>query len=393
MATATAGPPTGRELLHAVDLTELPQSRVALLLVSTEGRDKLFKVVQYVLHLAAWSLQRHTLFPEQTNAFRGAWARRLAMNAATVRNGRELFALGRFVVTAIELIDIVRRLRAMLAGRERYSARRYRIVAVLLVRAVASVVRGVLRNAAFLASKDFFGFSLGGATANAMRRVMVACALAIAGAEFVQNFLRLKRPGWWLSDEAETIACDCSQPADRRQLERLVFPAADAERGCPAPRSLLFLDAVAPGDMAVRCQLCMVESPMLPLDDDQREPSAAAADGSPGLKRADHAAGTDRVAKADAARARSERDGGVLLLPWIVHRLRTALFLVGRHHNLTHSLLLQAKAAADLYVAAVTDPLAVLASDDAAIRDDPVLPVAGLVSAFVGLSRAAMTAQ
>lgn len=92
--------------------TELPTSAILYVLTTSEGRDKLFKVLQYSLKLGIWVLCLPNVLPEVFAPFTSRWTERLAGNVQTIRNGRSMFKLGRWLICMFHLKVVVERLLA-----------------------------------------------------------------------------------------------------------------------------------------------------------------------------------------------------------------------------------------------------------------------------------------
>ena len=78
---------------------EIPPSRLLYVLTTSEGRDKVMKTSQYVLKLLIWLLQSERLWPPGSVALFRQAALRFAANIQSIRDGRALFKLGRWLVT------------------------------------------------------------------------------------------------------------------------------------------------------------------------------------------------------------------------------------------------------------------------------------------------------
>ncbi|KAF5223886.1 hypothetical protein ECC02_003074 [Trypanosoma cruzi] len=89
---------------------DLPRSTFLYVLTASEGRDKLFKCLQYGLQLMICLLKRPMLFTTDSQQFAGYWAERFWRNINTIRHGRSLFKLGRWVLNLFFLEDIYGRL-------------------------------------------------------------------------------------------------------------------------------------------------------------------------------------------------------------------------------------------------------------------------------------------
>ena len=89
----------------------LPTSSLLYILTTSEGRDKMFKLLQYTLKLCISVLVTKDLFPPDAQRFTDYWSGRLQRNISTIRKGRSMFKLGRWVVTLMHINVIVQRLR------------------------------------------------------------------------------------------------------------------------------------------------------------------------------------------------------------------------------------------------------------------------------------------
>ncbi|ESL08447.1 hypothetical protein TRSC58_03850 [Trypanosoma rangeli SC58] len=89
---------------------DLPRSTVLYVMTSSEGRDKLFKCLQYGLHLMICLLKRPMLFATDSQNLADYWATRFWRNLNTIRHGRSLFKLGRWVLNVFFLEEVLGRL-------------------------------------------------------------------------------------------------------------------------------------------------------------------------------------------------------------------------------------------------------------------------------------------
>ena len=85
---------------------EIPTSTVLYVLTTSEGRDKMFKLLQYVLKLGICFLDLLPL-PAESIPY---WMERLGGNIQTVRNGRSMFRLGRWIITLFHIQTVVLRM-------------------------------------------------------------------------------------------------------------------------------------------------------------------------------------------------------------------------------------------------------------------------------------------
>lgn len=89
---------------------ELPSSHMLYMMTTSEGRDKMFKCLQYLLKLLIWLLYTDKILPEGSAPFSRTLAQRFAGNVLTIRNGRSMFRLGRWIITLFHVQVIVGRL-------------------------------------------------------------------------------------------------------------------------------------------------------------------------------------------------------------------------------------------------------------------------------------------
>ncbi|RNF03293.1 hypothetical protein TraAM80_05856 [Trypanosoma rangeli] len=89
---------------------DLPRSTILYVMTSSEGRDKLFKCLQYGLHLMICLLKRPMLFATDAQNLADYWATRFWRNINTIRHGRSLFKLGRWVLNVFFLEEVLGRL-------------------------------------------------------------------------------------------------------------------------------------------------------------------------------------------------------------------------------------------------------------------------------------------
>ena len=94
----------------------LPNSPLLYVLTTSEGRDKLFKCLQYTLKLLIVVLHVDFLYPQQQQLEGGGtgplvayWTTRFAGNNQTIRNGRAMFRLGRWLITLFHLQVVLSR--------------------------------------------------------------------------------------------------------------------------------------------------------------------------------------------------------------------------------------------------------------------------------------------
>lgn len=89
---------------------DLPRSTFLYLLTASDGRDRLFKCMQCSLHLLICLLMRPSILPQGSEETADYWAERFRKNINTIRHGRSLFKLGRWIVNAFYLQEVYERL-------------------------------------------------------------------------------------------------------------------------------------------------------------------------------------------------------------------------------------------------------------------------------------------
>lgn len=90
--------------------SEMPRSRVLYVLTASEGRDMIFKTMQYSLLVVICLLKRPSLFSPDAIAFLDMWALRFWNNYNTIRHGRSLFKLGSWILNLFQAQMAVERL-------------------------------------------------------------------------------------------------------------------------------------------------------------------------------------------------------------------------------------------------------------------------------------------
>jgi hypothetical protein len=331
-------------------------------LTTSEGRDKIFKTVQYLLKLAVWTLLQPNLLPAGTDTFRGQWSTRLRGNCQTVRNGRALFALGRWIPMVLDLAECLSSLKASLsAGTRQTRTTRLVLLLILCFRIGASVLRNVLRDFVHLCDKELFGFRHSMLPARASRNVQSLATLSwvvISSADLFLHSWRLSAGEWM--PHGTVLRCDCMH----REIDRIEFPQRDLVRCCPVARSAQFVSATAPSEMMLRCSECGVQKP---VGEVQVWPKRTTTLKSP-----------------------------LVLLPTMVRRLRSALVVVSKHQNLQETMILVFKAVCDLTLA-VSSAIAqrktgARAGDRFSGYRNSLASLCGLVSALVAVRRVAIDA-
>lgn len=93
--------------------SEMPRSQVLYVLTSSDGRDMLFKVIQYTLLLVICLLKRPSLFSPSALEFLDMWALRFWNNYNTIRHARSLFKMGRWILNLFQAQSAIERLSAV----------------------------------------------------------------------------------------------------------------------------------------------------------------------------------------------------------------------------------------------------------------------------------------
>lgn len=322
-----------------MNVTQHVPSRAVFLLTTSEGRDKLFKVAQYLLKLAIWLLLREDVFPEGTAISRSYWIGRLRSNFVTVRNGRSLFRIGRWLVSVMDVAALVSDAPA--------AARATR--ALLTVRCVCSVVRSAYSDVVYLAEKELFGIAKTAVSPTHRRQLGRVAAIAWMLHTCIDLYLTARRTlqaGW--VPHRRTPACGCL-PA-QQVVDDVEFPPLDLDRGCPPSRTVGFLHAANPGEMTARCGVC----------------------GSCGAIGSCHATQGPSTA--------------LMTLPRMLHRVFDVAAVVARHANFREQMLLLVKAACDVW-RAMWCAHATVSDDGLQTFRDGHVTMCGLVSAVIGLHR------
>nr|CCC49771.1 conserved hypothetical protein [Trypanosoma vivax Y486] len=89
---------------------DLPRSTFLYVLTASEGRDKMFKCIQCTLHLLICLFKQPLFLPMGSQEVANYWAERFWRNANTIRHGRHLFRLGRWVLNVFYLQEVYERL-------------------------------------------------------------------------------------------------------------------------------------------------------------------------------------------------------------------------------------------------------------------------------------------
>ncbi|KAG5510326.1 hypothetical protein JKF63_07654 [Porcisia hertigi] len=90
---------------------DLPRSTLLYVLTASDGRDLLFKLMQYTLQLAICFLHTPSLFSPEVQGLTAPMAERLYRNYNTIRHGRSLFKMGRGLLNLFMLQGVLERMR------------------------------------------------------------------------------------------------------------------------------------------------------------------------------------------------------------------------------------------------------------------------------------------
>ncbi|CAG9570077.1 conserved hypothetical protein [Leishmania major strain Friedlin] len=89
---------------------DLPPSTLLYVLTASDGRDLMFKVIQYSLQLTICFLKTPSLFSPEAQMLMGPMAERLYRNYNTIRHGRSLFKMGRGLLNLFTLQTVCERM-------------------------------------------------------------------------------------------------------------------------------------------------------------------------------------------------------------------------------------------------------------------------------------------
>ena len=304
---------------------ELPPSRMVYVLTTSEGRDKLFKLLQYCLLTTIWTLNQENFLPVSSREY---WIRRFTSNLSTIRFGRCLFRLGRWLITVVYLQMSLRYLKLLLRARRKPTGAPRTIMILLAVlmcvRGAASFVRSVIRDFLFLSDTKF-------------TRVLQLSPLASHYAERVQLFLwvvtslvdfalvewRLTLPGW--VPDLRSLRCNCDASTALSLGEsRFQFAPTDLDFGCPHPLVPSFFSATEPKSMPVVCTKC--ESIAVTSNNNNNSSSQQQHQHQPA----------------------PYPSSAVLFVPNMVRRMFEFITIIGKHGNYTEMLLLRLKSLCEL---------------------------------------------
>ncbi|CBZ32218.1 hypothetical protein, conserved [Leishmania donovani] len=89
---------------------DLPPSTLLYVLTASDGRDLMFKLIQYSLQLTICFLKTPSLFSPEAQMLMGPMAERLYRNYNTIRHGRSLFKMGRGLLNLFTLQTVCERM-------------------------------------------------------------------------------------------------------------------------------------------------------------------------------------------------------------------------------------------------------------------------------------------
>ena len=367
----------------AVIPNELPPSRLVYVLTTSEGRDKLFKLLQYTLLAFVWTLQCDNLVPA-TNASRDYWIRRFTGNLSTLRFGRCLFRLGRWLITVVYVQMSVRYLVLLLRARSTKtvgapSRMRIFLAALLVLRSCASVARSVVRDALFLADTGFSPLlRLSPVVAAVAERAQQLLWIIVSITDCVLIEWRLSLPGW--VPDLASLRCGCDPgtvfPVG---VSRFRFAPTDLDFGCPYPLVPSFFSALEPTDMPLICVHC----------------GHVATDAS-NTAMTTLTATTAATATAPASAAppiTPTTTSGALLVPNMVRRMFEYSTIIGAHGNLRDMLLLRLKSFCELVMSLTLTASNVRAASSFDLTSGGMpqvftsTTIAGLLSAMISVHR------
>lgn len=96
--------------VSALVQSDLPRSTLLYVMTASDGRDLMFKLIQYSLQLAMCVLKAPSLVSVEARAFVDPWADQFFRNYNTIRHGRSLFKVGRGILNLFTLQSVVERL-------------------------------------------------------------------------------------------------------------------------------------------------------------------------------------------------------------------------------------------------------------------------------------------
>lgn len=327
---------------------ELPPSRIVYVLTTSEGRDKLFKLLQYMLLSAIWFLDQDNLFVVATS--RENWIRRFASNLSTIRFGRCLFRLGRWLITIVYLQMSVRFLKLLLRARRRKtvgapSKLMVALAGLMCVRGGASVCRSVVRDILFLSDSNFSShLKLSSAISAAAERTQLILWVVTSLVDCILVEWRLSLPGW--VPDLKSLRCGCdTNTALSLGVSRFEFTPTDLDFGCPHPLVPSFFSASEPNLMPVRCSKCgqiavsTTSSPAV----DENETKTNNNSNNNILQKIENNE-QQQAGNIDSRNSSS----AVLFVPNMVRKMFEYITILGKHGNYSEMLLLRLKTYCEL---------------------------------------------
>lgn len=377
------GDESAPQVVHLIP-EDIPNSPTLWLLTTAEGRDKMFKVLQYVLMIAVWTIDVSDVLPLSIR-FKEYWTKRLLRNIQTVRNGRAMFKLGRWIVTLFHITTIFYRLsekytpgtwnqmklkskellhriglikhleeepsiefgdqtdpkpiedellvsrnkqfedaESSLASKWKKSITDFStpLMLLLLVRSVATVVRYMNRDVMQLFSKEMFGLTKSSVDRCAIQKRTNEAWFVVSLIDSLLNLYRLCDSNWYNNATSQDayIKCECN--------------ASRPHGSMPIVRKKT--DFFFP-----------------PLDLKYGAPNPTTPEffeAAPPEKLGQCCAVCNKVCKYKPKKKPTKRYV-VLLLPWIIRKMYSVSWCMSNHSNLFHTLLLQIRYFCDLYLA------------------------------------------
>jgi len=188
-----SGEQSAAELLANVDnpLSSLTTTtRVKQLLRTHQGRDKLYKVLQYVLRLKLWIAGVDVNLAFRQDAAQHEFTRD-ERNLMTIVNGRRLFRVGRFVAEFVRMRTTLNLIAQVTADDVRSSSSmaiflQLQMVADIMARLIMCV-KSVCEDIAYMSQKGFLHSNV----ADAVLRLSVKLAVPVLLVDLLLNTLRL----------------------------------------------------------------------------------------------------------------------------------------------------------------------------------------------------------
>lgn len=122
---------------------DLPPSTLLYVLTASDGRDLMFKLIQYSLQLTICFLKTPALFSPEVQALMGPLAERLYRNYNTIRHGRSLFKMGRGLLNLFTVQTVCERMYAKYESAAAYAAGAVMLPIVTRLERAVMMVLGV----------------------------------------------------------------------------------------------------------------------------------------------------------------------------------------------------------------------------------------------------------